>query len=149
MTNRKYLVDTNVISSGALARRAELPRSEQISCVVYTELMIAADAKEFRAYLATWRRAARESRLIAPAFDDWETVARSLHRLAQERKQAAGGKSPSRASAAKQELLADVLIAISARREGIIVVTDDTDFQAIKRHVKGLRVMTPAEFFEW
>ncbi len=148
MTKRKYLFDTNVISSKTLLGAESLPRGEQISCVVYTELMTAADAKEFRAYLATWRLAAQESRLIAPTFDDWETVARTLHRLAQERKQAAGGKSPSRTSAAKQELFADVLIAISARREGIIVVTDDTDFQAIKRHVKGLRVMTPAGFFK-
>lgn len=147
MTKRKYLLDTNVISSGALADVAELPRGEQISCVVYTELMTAADVKEFRAYLATWRLAEKEDRLVAPGFDDWEIVARTLHRLAQERKQAAGGKSPARTSTAKQELLADVMVAISARREGIIVVMDDTDFQAIKRHVKGLRVMTPAEFF--
>ncbi|MDQ3688366.1 MAG: hypothetical protein M3430_22610 [Acidobacteriota bacterium] len=71
---------------------------------------------------------------------------RILHLLAQERKRNAGGKSPARTAAAKQEIFADVLIALSAARAGVAVVTDDADFQAIKRFHKKLHI-TGGAFF--
>ncbi len=112
--------------------------------------MTAADPKPFRAYVETWKQAAAEGKLIVPHEDDWLPTTRTLHRLAQERKQDAGGRSSARSSHAKQELFADVLIAVSAWREGVAGVTDDGDFQAIKRFIKGLRVISPAEFErEW
>ena len=128
MTRRKYLLDTNIISSKAFGGLRALPSGEHLSCVVYTELMIAADPKEYRAYVETWKRAAEENRLIVPHAGDWLPATRILHLLAQERKKNAGGKSPSRTPAAKQELFADVLIAVSAARTVLIVVTDDKDF---------------------
>lgn len=142
-----YLFDTNIIAGRMFAVVESLPKGQFFSCVVYTELITAADEKESRAYTATWKRAIRESRIVEPNRDDWLQSARTLHRLAQGRKQDAGGRSPARSSQAKQELFADVLIAVSARRQGVAVVTDDRDFQAIKRFVKGLRVISPAEFF--
>jgi predicted nuclease of predicted toxin-antitoxin system len=68
--------------------------------------------------------------------------------LAQERKKNAGGKSPSRTPAAKQELFADVLIALSAARAGVVVVTDDSDFRAIKHFHKKLQIIGGDEFFQ-
>ncbi len=109
--------------------------------------MTAADPKEYRAYAETWKRAAKDDRLIVPQADDWLTVARILHLLAQERKMSAGGKSPARTAAAKQELFADVMIAVSAARAGVVVVTNDGDFQAIKRLHKKLNIIGGAEFF--
>lgn len=143
---RTYLFDNNIITGKTFADVERLPAGQRFAGVVYTELITADDKKEARAYIATWKRAIRENRIVEPNREDWLQSARILHALAQERKQNAGGRSPARASQAKQELLADVLIATGAAREGVAVVTDDTDFQAIKRFLKSLRVVGSAEF---
>ena len=147
MTRRKYLLDTNIIGGKAFGGLRVLPGGQYLSGVVYAELMTAADPKEYRAYTETWKRAVKDERLIVPQADDWLPATRILHRLAQERKQNAGGKSQSRTPAAKQELFADVLIALSAARAGVTVVTDDGDFQAIKRLHKKLNIIGGVEFF--
>ena len=149
MTRRRsYLLDTNIIGSKAFGGARSLPSGQHLSCIVYAELMTAADPKEYRAYAETWKRAVKDDRLIVPQPDDWLAAARILHLLAQERKKNAGGKSPARTSAAKQELFADVLIAVSAARAGVVVVTDDGDFQAIKRLHKKLQILGGSEFFQ-
>jgi len=144
---RSYLLDTNIIGSKACGGARSLPGGQHLSCIVYAELMTAADPKEYRAYAETWKRAAQDDRLIMPQADDWLAAARILHLLAQERKMSAGGKSPARTAAAKQELFADVLIAISAARVGVVVVTNDSDFQPIKRLHKKLQIISGDEFF--
>lgn len=147
MTRRSYLLDTNIIGGKAFGSTRSLPGGQHLSCIVYAELMTAADPKEYRAYAETWKRAATDDRLIVPHPNDWLAAARILHLLAQERKKNAGGKSPARTSAAKQEMFADVLIAVSATRAGVVVVTDDSDFQAIKRILKKLQIIGGTEFF--
>ncbi len=144
---REYLLDTNIIGSKVFGDARTLPGGQHLSGVVYAELMTAADPKEYRAYVETWQRAAADGKLIVPDEDDWMGATRILHLLAQERKKNAGGKSPSRTSSAKQELFADVLIAVSATRVGVAVVTNDGDFQAIKRLHKKLNVISGDEFF--
>lgn len=147
MTRRAYLLDTNIIGSKAFGETLALPGGQHFSGIVYAELMTAADPKEYRAYLETWKRAAKVHRLIVPNTDDWLAATRILHLLAQERKRNAGGKSPARTPAAKQELFADVLIAVSATRVGVTIVTNDADFQAIKGLHKKLQIISGAQFF--
>ena len=147
MTRRKYLLDTNIVSSKAVGGLRDLPGGQHLSCVVYTELMTAADPKEFRAYVETWKRAEKAAKLLVPHADDWLAATRILHLLAQDRKRTAGGKSPARTPAVKQELFADVLIALSAARAGVVVVTNDADFQTIKRLHKKLHIIGGSEFF--
>ncbi len=148
MTRRKsYLLDTNIIGGKVFGDARTLPGGQHLSCIVYAELMTAADPKEYRAYVETWKRAAEDDKLIVPHPDDWLPATRILHLLAQERKRQAGGKSPSRTPVAKQELFADVLIALSAARAGVTVVTDDGDFRAIKCFHKKLNIIGGAEFF--
>ena len=148
MTRRKnYLLDTNIIGGKVFGDARTLPGGQHLSCIVYSELMTAADPKEYRAYVETWKRAATDGKLIVPHSDDWLPATRILHLLAQERKRQAGGKSPSRTPSAKQELFADVLIALSAARAGVVVVTDDSDFRAIKRLHKKLQIIGGAGFF--
>lgn len=60
----------------------------------------------------------------------------------------ADNKSPRRSAAAKQELALDVLIAMSARREKIMVVTDDTDFDAFRHYHKDLKLMSGTDFIK-
>jgi predicted nucleic acid-binding protein len=147
VTRRPYLFDTNIITGKAFEALRRLPAGEHFSCVVLSEVMTAADPKPFRAYVETWKRAAKDDKLIVPHPDDWLPTTRTLYLLAQERKRQAGGKSPSRTPEAKQELFADVLIALSAARAGVTVVTDDSDFRAIKRFHKKLQIIGGGEFF--
>lgn len=147
MIRRPYLFDTNIITGRVFNAVRRLPTDEYFSCVVLSEVMTAADPKPFRAYVETWKRAAEDNKLIMPHPDDWLPATRILHLLAQERKRTAGGKSPSRPPSAKQELFADVLIALSAARAGILVVTDDGDFRAIKRFHNKLQIISGADFF--
>ena len=148
MTRRTiYLLDTNIIGGKVFGDTRFLPNGQYLSCVVYAELMTAADPKEYRAYVETWKRAAEAGKLIVPHPHDWLSATRILYLLAQERKKNAGGRSPARTQMAKQELLADVLIAVSAARTGANVVTNDSDFQAIKRYHKNLQTIGGDEFF--
>jgi predicted nucleic acid-binding protein len=141
----RYTVDTNVIST---YRIEELPDDFYMSAVVLSERMTAAnDEKEFRAYRAAWREYSAEGTLLVPTPGDWLAAGRLLFEMAQQRKQMAGNKSPRRAAAAKQELAMDALIAASARRERITVVTDDTDFDAFVHVYSDLKLMKGAEFF--
>ena len=76
-----------------------------------------------------------------PTESDWLEASRIQFLLAQERKKDAGGKSPRRTAKVKQELALDCLIAVSACRENITVVTNDSDFWAIKRYLKKLKLL--------
>ncbi len=141
----EYLFDTNIVAERSLAA---LPQRAYVSAVVLTELMTAGDADEFKVYQVTWQRQAQAGKLIVPAVEDWPTVARLLHLLAQDRKKKARGKSPRRTPTAKQELVMDVLIAVSAAREGVTVVTNDSDFEAIRYYHKKLKIKSGDEFFQ-
>ncbi len=139
-----YLLDTNIVAE----RRARtVSKREYVSAVVLTELMAAADAEEFKLYQAVWRVHEQDGTLILPMIEDWQPAARILHLLAQDRKKKAKGKSPRRTPTAKQELFADVLIGVSAARAGVTVVSNDTDFEAIRYYHKKLKIKSGAEFF--
>lgn len=119
-----------------------------MSAVVLSERMTAAnDEKEFRAYRTAWREHSEAGTLLVPTPEDWLAAGRVLFMLAQERKRMAGSKSPRRTAAAKQELALDVLIAMSARREKITVVTDDADFDAFRHYHKDLKLMVGTDLF--
>jgi len=88
-----------------------------------------------------WKNAREENFLVVPTESDWLEASRIQFLLAQERKKDAGGKSPRRTAKVKQELALDCLIAVSACRENITVVTNDSDFWAIKRYLKKLKLL--------
>lgn len=136
----KYVFDTNVIQSKAFDPE-KLPATLYQSAVVLAELITAcSDAKELKAYQRTWRLAAESDLLIVPTPEDWLNASRISFLLAQERKRQAGGKSPKRTATAKQEIALDCLLAMSAHREEITIITNDSDFWAIKRYRKSLKL---------
>ncbi len=144
MAQAIYLLDTNIVAE---RRARSVSNREYVSAVVLTELMAAADAEEFKLYQAVWRVHEQDGTLILPVAEDWQPAARILHLLTQSRKKKAGGKSPRRTPTAKQELAMDVLIAVSAAREGVTVVTNDGDFEAIRYYHKKLKIKSGEEFF--
>lgn len=144
MAQTIYLLDTNVVAE---RRARSVSQREHVSAVVLTELMAAADAEEFKLYKAVWRVHEQDGTLILPTMEDWQPAARILHLLTQSRKKRSGGKSPRRTPTAKQELAMDVLIAVSAARAGVTVVTNDADFEAIRYYHKKLKIKSGEEFF--
>ncbi len=73
--------------------------------------------------------------------EDWLEASRIQFLLAQDRKKDAGGRSLRRTAKVKQELALDCLIALSAYRENITVITNDNDFWAIRRYLKKLKLL--------
>ena len=137
----KFLTDTNIVEVKKFDEK-HLPRPIYYSSVVLCELMTAGnDVKELKAYQILWETAKKDDLLIVPNEADWLNASRILFLLAQERKKQAGGKAPKRTSKAKQELAMDCLIAMSACREEVTVITNDNDFWEIKRFRKGLKLL--------
>jgi predicted nucleic acid-binding protein len=99
------------------------------------------DTKELKRYQKAWKDALEEKFLIVPTESDWLEASRIQFLLAQERKKDAGGKSPKRTAKIKQELALDCLIAVSACRENITVISNDNDFWAIRLYLKKLKLL--------
>jgi predicted nucleic acid-binding protein len=136
----KYLFDTNSYENKS--ETIKIPSPIYVSSVVLCELMTACnDVKELKAYQILWETAKKDDLLIVPNEEDWLNVSRILFLLAQERKKQAGGKAPKRTSKAKQELAMDCLIAMSACREEVTIITNDHDFWEIKRFRKNLKLL--------
>lgn len=136
----RFLADTNVIQGKPLSVK-ELPTPLYFSVVVFSELMTACnDTKELKRYQKAWKDSRKENILIVPIESDWLEASRIQFLLAQERKKHAGGKSPKRTPKVIQEWALDCLIAASSARENITVVTNDSDFGAIGRYLKKLKL---------
>lgn len=137
----KYLLDTNVYldASRSAAKREQfratffpLLPATYLSAVVAYELTVNAADRRSRAYVADFiRPLERTGRLVTPTFADW-TEAAALVTTIELRDRGWRSKLPA--------LLNDVLIALSARRIGAMVLTRNRDdFLLIRRH-KGFSV---------
>lgn len=139
----KYTYDTNIIKGYRITR---LPEEFFMSSVVLSEMMTSApSASEFNAYQDTWRAHAAADTLLVPNEDDWLMASKVLFWLAQDRRKRAAGKAQKWTPTAKQELAMDVLLAVCARREGVTIVTNDKDFDAIRYYLKALKLKRGAD----
>ena len=126
--------DTSVIISRP---HLKLPPNFSLSAVVAAELGSSALNEPIRQWLDETRlRHERQGTLIVPTSEDWLLASRVLGWLTQRRKKSAGGKLPPQKPGASQQMMPnsmDALIAVSARRTGALVVTEDyDDFKAIQ-----------------
>ena len=140
-----YTFDTSVI----IAQRVkELPRSFLLSAVVMAELTASASDDSTRKVFESMRNsAANLGALIVPTHDDWLTASRILFWLSQGRKKKQGGKAPKLVTGASQRMFFDALIAVSARRAGATVVTNDwRDFRAIQYYCP-VKLILGSDFF--
>jgi len=123
--------DTSVIIAYTFA---ELPDTFLLSAVVIAELEASASDDSIRKDLEAIRRAhEKDNTLIIPTSEDWLLASRVLYWLTQGRKKRASGKTPPRKPGASQRMMLDALIAVSARRVGATVITNDyDDYKAIQ-----------------
>lgn len=127
--------DTSVVIAYKLT---QAPKNFVLSAPVIGELISAAnDDSERKAYEAIRRDHEKNGTLIVPTAEDWLTASRILFWLSRKRKKLAGGQTPPLKTGASQRMMMDALIAVSARREAVTVVTDDwEDYKAIQYYCK-------------
>jgi PIN domain. len=140
-----YTFDTSVVIAYKVR---ELPADFLLSAVVIAELTAGApDESTRKDYESIRRDYAKLGALLVPTADDWLTASRILFWLSQGRKKKAGGKAPRLIAGASQRMFLDTLIAVSARRAGATVVTNDyDDFKAIHYYCP-VKLIRGADFF--
>lgn len=139
--------DTSFIVSH---RVSSLPDNFLLSGVVVTELMASANDESARKAFEAMRAAhERDGTLIVPRSEDWLMAGRVLYWLTKGRKRRAGGKAPQLRPGASQSMALDALIAVSARRAGAAVVTENyDDFKAIGYYLEGLKIRRGSQFLK-
>lgn len=122
--------DTNIF----IAHPAFLfPARAYLSSVVLTELLAGAkDAARIKE-LQIWRHLAlRYDRFLVPTAEDWWETGKALQRLSQGSKRENFGATPRISPEERHRLFNDVLLAVSCRRAGITLITDNLkDFERI------------------
>lgn len=143
---QKVTFDTSVIIAYKIP---ELPANFLLSAVVIAELIASAsDDSKRKVYEGIRREHEKGDTFIVPSSEDWLLASRVLFWLTHRRKKAAGGKLPPQKPGASQQMMMDALIAVSARRVGAIVVTNDyDDFEAIQYDCK-VKLIRGSDYFE-
>ena len=141
-----YTYDTSVI----IARNIQtFPLSFWLSHVVATELIFSANDDAAR---ENWEALSllyyRGGKLLLPSFQDWMMASKVLYWLSQKRKKEAGGRSPKLPPGASQRMAFDALIAVTAKRADVTVVTENwDDFKAIQYYCP-VKLIKASEFFQ-
>jgi predicted nucleic acid-binding protein len=143
-----FTYDTSVIISRRVVSLRELSGSFRLATIVLMELMASArDDSQRKAYEDLFRAYQKESLLIVPNEDDWLLASKVLYWLTQSRRRTSAGKLHRLDKGVSQRMALDALLATSARRYKVGVVTENwKDFKLIQRFCN-VKVWKAAEFF--
>lgn len=147
MNSSKVLFDTSVYITYKTRLFSRRPPGWH-SAVVWQERMVGAtDAKMLRRMETECREYEQQERLLVPDREAWLMAGRILYTYLNDlgRKSKARQK-PHLDHTLKQNLIRDVLIAVSAKKSGVVVVSDNVDFQLIQRYYK-FQWLTGRKFF--
>lgn len=139
------LFDTQVY----IAYNVELFKAGWLSSVVLQELTVGASGKsDLLTYRTMLRNYQSRGRLIVPDGEAWYLAGRTLNVYLSDLSRAdqQQRRRPSLSHDKKQNLIRDVLIAVSAKQHGVTVISDNEDFPAIQRHYK-FNFLRAKEFF--
>ncbi|HEV7797982.1 MAG TPA: type II toxin-antitoxin system VapC family toxin [Pyrinomonadaceae bacterium] len=127
---------------------AHLPAGFYLSIVVLQELLAGAkDSGQTKELEAAYRYYKKANRVLVPDIEDWRQVGLILNALQRGRKSKKSGLIPKISIAEKYRISNDVLIARTARRAGVAIVTDNVkDFERIKNFCN-VRVIKGSDFF--
>ena len=128
--------------------RQPFPRSFYMSAVVLQELVAGANdasrIKDFERSRLEYRNA---NKLLVPNEEDWWHGGLVLNALQRGRRSRKTGKIPKMSVAERYRIINDVLIARTAKRAGVIVVTDNVnDFRKI-RNFCDVKVISGSRYF--
>jgi predicted nucleic acid-binding protein len=132
--------DTNIFIR---YRPADLPAGFFMSAVVVQELVAGLnDAAEIHALEQLWRAREAEGRLLVPTVEDWWHAGRVLSMLRRGVRSHKAGRITAISKDEQQRILRDVLIARTAKRANVAVVTENVaDFEKI-RHFCNVRILS-------
>ncbi|MGH9832824.1 MAG: PIN domain-containing protein [Blastocatellia bacterium] len=140
------LFDTQAYISYVEAR--EGPQPGWLSAVVLQELTAGSSGRsDLKTYLATCRNYQRQGRLIVPDADAWYQAGRLLNLYLSDLSRADKLRHrPSLDHRRKQNIIRDVLIAVSAKQHDVTVISDNEDFPTIRRYCN-FKHIPAKEFF--
>ncbi|NJL55838.1 PIN domain nuclease [bacterium] len=138
--------DTNILIS---RKNLQLPDSFYMSVVVLQELVAGAeDETALKSFTVAYREYEKSGRLLVPTAEDWWLVGKVIYALQRGLKSQRGGLTPKMSADQKYRITHDVLIARTAKRAGVMVVTDNVrDFEAIQRFCN-VRLISGEEYFD-
>lgn len=124
--------DTNIFIR---RKPAHFPAGFYMSIVVLQELVAGArDASAVKELKAAKQHYEKTDRILVPTLEDWWEVGVVINALQRGRKSKKSGLIPKMSAVEKYRITNDVLIARTARRAGVTVITDNTDdFARIKK----------------
>jgi predicted nucleic acid-binding protein len=113
---------------------ARFPAGFRMSVVVLQELIAGAtDKSELNALISAGRDYEEDGRLLTPEAGDWIEAGRVLNSLQRGRRSHRTGQIPKMSVEERVRIINDVLIARTAKRAGVAVVTDNLrDFEKIR-----------------
>jgi predicted nucleic acid-binding protein len=135
MKLRKVLYDTSVYVSYKrfLDQR---PDPDYTSLVVYQERIVSVNTgKEIKVLTNEIEQDRKANRLLVPGIEEWVEAGKILFNILREQSQSdPERRRPRLGNDKKQSIIRDALIAVSAKKRGVTVVSDNVDFPLIQRH---------------
>ncbi len=131
MKSHDILFDTSVVHAYKLTNLGQW-----VSAVVIQELVAGAvDKQEAQGLRTVMAARFKSGHLLVPDHEDWFQAGRILNTILRNEKRLSTDKQTPRFSEGKkQSLIRDVLIARTAKRRKLTVVSDNTDFPLIQRY---------------
>lgn len=136
-------------SSIFISRQIEIPKTGFVlSAVVVQEMTAgAADKANLRKWEAAWRIYEKADRLLVPTGEDWYEAGKILNSLLRGLKSKSKGLTPKLHPDDKQRMIRDTLLARTAMRSGVLVVTENLkDFERIKRFCR-VKILSGEDYF--
>jgi len=124
------------------------PHGFYMSAVVLQELVAGAnDASAIKKLQRLRHEYRKTNKLLVPNEEDWWHAALALNALQRGRRSKKTGKIPKISAAERYRIINDVLIARTAKRAGVMVVTDNiNDFEKI-RNFCDVKIISGSKYF--
>ena len=129
-------------------KEQSFPRDFYMSAVVLQELVAGAnDASTIKDFERSRHKYRKSDRLLVPTEEDWWYAGLALNSLQRGRRSKKTGRIPKISVAERYRIINDVLIARTAKRAGVTVVTDNVnDFHKI-RNFCDVKVISGSKYF--
>ncbi|MDX2042775.1 MAG: type II toxin-antitoxin system VapC family toxin [Acidobacteriota bacterium] len=143
MKNSSVVFDTSVLIS-----YPNIFEPGWFSSVVLQELLVGASGKsDLQKWEAIAKKYERENRLLTPNAEAWRMAGRILNNILNDASRAQPGRRrPKLSNEKKQSIIRDVLIAVSAKQSGAVVISDNEDFPLISNYYE-FRWVEASAFF--
>ena len=143
----KVTFDSNIFISRKLQLN-DLPGGFYFSAIVLQELVAGAlDEAAIKALGVIRNTYEKENRVLVPDLEDWWQAGRILNSLQRGRRSPVTGQIPKISVDERLRITNDVLLARTAKREGVVVVTDNLGDFAKLRPLCAVKTVSGDDYF--